>query len=84
MATDPPGAPVANPSRDGAHLRHQGPVPTSLRATGEAKDMTLDELAAFIEDASKAGIPGDRNIRAELSYSGKIKEVEIVLSEDDD
>ncbi|WP_406004846.1 hypothetical protein OG440_00675 [Streptomyces sp. NBC_00637] len=46
--------------------------------------MTLDELAAFIEDASKAGIPGDRNIRAELSYSGKIKEVEIVLSEDDD
>ncbi|MGW0869929.1 hypothetical protein ACWD3Z_05485 [Streptomyces sp. NPDC002740] len=58
-------------------------MPTSLRATGEAKDMTLDELAQFVDDARKAGIPGDRNIRAELSYSGKIKEVEIGLTEDD-
>ncbi|MGW1267550.1 hypothetical protein [Streptomyces sp. NPDC002491] len=45
--------------------------------------MTLDELAQFVDDARKAGVPGDRNIRAELSYSGKIKEVEITLSEDD-
>ncbi|MBK3631579.1 hypothetical protein JHN52_01105 [Streptomyces sp. MBT97] len=59
-------------------------MPTSLRATGQAKDMTLDELAQFVDDARKAGIPGDRNIRAELSYSGKIKEVEIALNEEDD
>ncbi|MGQ4358550.1 hypothetical protein [Streptomyces sp. SAS_272] len=59
-------------------------MPTSLRATGAAKDMTLDELAAFVDDARKAGIAGDRNVRAELSYSGKIKEVEIILSENDD
>ncbi|MEU6535528.1 hypothetical protein [Streptomyces sp. NPDC047000] len=59
-------------------------MPTVIRATGEAKDMTLDELAQFVEDARKAGVPGDRNVRAEVSYSGKIKEVEIALSEDDE
>ncbi|MFM9602695.1 hypothetical protein [Streptomyces turgidiscabies] len=59
-------------------------MPTSIRATGEDKDMTLDELAAFVEDARKAGIPGDRNVHAELSTSGKIKVVEAALSDDDD
>lgn len=59
-------------------------MPTVIRATGEAKDMTFDELAAFVEDARKAGVPGDRPVRAEVSYSGKIKQVEIALSADDD
>ncbi|MFI9824436.1 hypothetical protein ACIHFC_28890 [Streptomyces sp. NPDC052013] len=59
-------------------------MPTCMRATGEAKDMTLDELAQFVEDARKAGVPGDRNVRAELSMSGKVKAVEVTLSEDDD
>jgi hypothetical protein len=55
---------------------------TTIRATGEGKDMTLDELAQFVEDARKAGVPGERKIRAELSMSGKIKVVEVVLSEE--
>ncbi|WP_369227438.1 hypothetical protein AB5J52_44205 [Streptomyces sp. R39] len=59
-------------------------MPIVIRASGEAKDMTLDEPAAFVDDARKAGVPGNRNVRAEVSYSGKIKEVEIVLSEVDD
>ncbi|GHA28755.1 hypothetical protein GCM10010372_30720 [Streptomyces tauricus] len=59
-------------------------MPTVLRATGEAKDMTLDELAQFVEDARKAGVPGDRSVRAEVSYSGKIKEAFISLSDEDD
>lgn len=46
--------------------------------------MTLDELAEFLEAARKAGIPGDNPVRAELSTSGKIKEVEVALAEDDD
>jgi hypothetical protein len=46
--------------------------------------MTLDELAAFVEAARKAGVPRDNPIRAELSTSGKIKEVEIAFAEDDD
>ncbi|MEU1141796.1 hypothetical protein ABZ392_33810 [Streptomyces sp. NPDC005885] len=59
-------------------------MPTVIRTTGEAKDMTFDELAAFVEEVRKAGVPGDRPVRAEVSYSGKIKEVEIALSEDED
>lgn len=59
-------------------------MPTSIRATGEAKDMTLDEIAQFVEDARKAGVPGDRPVRAVLSYSDKVKELIVALSEDDD
>lgn len=59
-------------------------MPTSIRPTGEAKDMTLDELAQFVQDARQAGIPGSRNVRAELSFSGKIKQVVIALTVDDD
>ncbi|WP_171110585.1 MULTISPECIES: hypothetical protein [unclassified Streptomyces] len=57
-------------------------MPTHIRATGAAKDLTLDELAAFVEDARKAGVPGERHVRAELSTSGKIKLVEIPISND--
>lgn len=59
-------------------------MPTSIRATGEAKDMTLDEIAQFVEDARKAGVPGDRPVRAVLSCSDKVKELIVALSEDDD
>ncbi|MCG7203972.1 hypothetical protein [Streptomyces arenae] len=59
-------------------------MPTVIRATGESKDMTFDELVQFVEEARKAGVPGDRPVRAELSYSGKIKQIEIALSDDDD
>lgn len=59
-------------------------MPTAIRATGDDKNMTLDELAQFVEDARKAGVPGDNPIRAELSTSGKIKEVEVALAQDAD
>jgi hypothetical protein len=58
-------------------------MPATLRFTGESKDMTLDEVAAFIEAARKAGVPGSNSIRADLSTSGKIKAVETPLDEDD-
>lgn len=59
-------------------------MPTSIRATGEAKNMTLDEIGAFVEDARKDGVPGDRPVHAVLSSSDKIKELTVSLSEDDD
>jgi hypothetical protein len=59
-------------------------MPAALRFTGEEKDLTLDELAQFVDAARKSGVPGDNPIRAELSTSGKIKEVEIALTEEDD
>ena len=65
-------------------IRHPDAMPAALRFTGEEKDLTLDELAAFVDAARKAAAPGGNPIRAELSTSGKIKEVEIALIEDDD
>lgn len=58
-------------------------MPAALRFTGEDKDLTFDELAAFVEAARKAGVPGDNPVRAELSTSGKIKEVEVAFGQDD-
>jgi len=59
-------------------------MPAAIRFIGEDKDMTLDELAEFVDAAKKAGVPRDNPIRAELSTSGKIKEVEIALGADED
>lgn len=46
--------------------------------------MTLDELAEFVEAARRAGVPKTNPVRAEVSSSGKIKQVEVALVEDDD
>ena len=59
-------------------------MPAALRFTGEEKDLTLDELAAFVNAARKAGVPRDNPVRAELSTTGKIKEVWSELDEDDE
>ncbi|MFI1701970.1 hypothetical protein ACH419_39320 [Streptomyces bobili] len=59
-------------------------MPAALRFTGEDKDLTLDELAEFVENARKAGVPGSNPVRAELSSSGKIKEVEVAVGDDED
>jgi len=65
-------------------VRHHEGMPAALRFTGEDKDLTLDELAAFVDAARKAGVPGDKPVRAELSTSGKIKQVEVSVVEDGD
>ncbi|MFJ9893440.1 hypothetical protein ACIQPR_08910 [Streptomyces sp. NPDC091280] len=59
-------------------------MPIIIRATGEAKDRSLGESAQFVEDARQAVVPGDRTVRAALSYSGKTKELTVALAEDDD
>lgn len=59
-------------------------MPAKLTFTGNEKDLTLDELEEFVRAARKADVPGDNPVRAELSTSGKIKEVEIALVVDDE
>ncbi|MFJ6566238.1 hypothetical protein ACIQNU_02370 [Streptomyces sp. NPDC091292] len=59
-------------------------MPATLKFSGDEKDMTLDELAAFVEEARKIGVRGDNPVRAELSMSGKIKQVEVALGKADD
>jgi hypothetical protein len=57
-------------------------MPAALRFTGEAKDLTLDELAEFVKSARAAGVPGDNPVRAELSTNQKIKEVTVAFGVD--
>lgn len=58
-------------------------MPASLRFDGADKDMTLDELSDFVEAARRAKVPKDNPVRAELSTSGKVKSVEVLLEPDD-
>lgn len=58
-------------------------MPAALTFTGEDKDLTFDELAEFVEAGRRAGVPGSNPVRAELSTSGKIKQVEVAVNEDD-
>ncbi|MFF0138528.1 hypothetical protein ACFYRN_19060 [Streptomyces sp. NPDC005227] len=57
-------------------------MPAALKFTGDAKDLTLDELAEFVKAARAAGVPGGNPIRAELSMSQKIKEIQVAVDVD--
>lgn len=63
-------------------MRHHEGMPATLRYTGDAKDLTLDELAEFVKSARTAGVPGDNPVRAELSMSQKIKTIEVATDVD--
>lgn len=63
-------------------MRHPVVMPAALKFTGEAKDLTLDELAEFVKAARAAGVPGDNPVRAELSMSQKIKEIQVAVDVD--
>ncbi|MEV6833506.1 hypothetical protein AB0N17_03075 [Streptomyces sp. NPDC051133] len=57
-------------------------MPATIRFTGDDKDLTLDELTKFVKAARQAGVPGDNPVRAGLSTSGKIQQVEVLLDDD--
>ncbi|RPK56202.1 hypothetical protein EES43_24480 [Streptomyces sp. ADI96-02] len=46
--------------------------------------MTFDELEEFVRQAREGGVQGDRNVYAELSSSGKVKEMRVRLGEEGD
>ncbi|MFE2879637.1 MULTISPECIES: hypothetical protein [Streptomyces] len=54
-------------------------MPKTLKFTGEEKNMTLEELEMFVKAARAAEAPGDSNVSAVVSTSGKIKEIEVEL-----
>lgn len=49
-------------------------------ATAEAEDpklgMTLDELAAYVEEARRAEVPGEARLHVRVNMKGGIKRVE--------
>ncbi|WP_406500200.1 hypothetical protein OG936_37605 [Streptomyces sp. NBC_00846] len=52
-----------------------------IKLSGAEKDMTLDELEEAIKLARNAGAEGDSYVYAELSTSGKIKEISVSTGE---
>ncbi|MEO3753591.1 hypothetical protein [Streptomyces sp. B6B3] len=57
-------------------------MPQMLKVSGESKDMTLDEIEKFVKCARGAEVPGDWPVYAEVSTSGKIKQLEISLGDE--
>ncbi|MFF5642976.1 hypothetical protein [[Kitasatospora] papulosa] len=45
--------------------------------------MTFEELEAFVKQARAGGVEDGRHVYAELSTSGKIKELTVSLGDDD-
>ncbi len=56
-------------------------MPRKRTVTYEAvkKALTLDELAAFIEDAKLAGASGSEAAKVRVNFGGKIKRIEVAL-----
>ncbi|MCX5079232.1 hypothetical protein OHA84_38485 (plasmid) [Streptomyces sp. NBC_00513] len=52
--------------------------------SGADKDMTLDELEAALESARDVGALGHRYVYAELSTSGKVKQIRFEVGGEDE
>ncbi|WP_154074000.1 hypothetical protein [Streptomyces sp. TM32] len=54
-------------------------MPRTLKLTGKWKNITFEELEEFVRAARDASVHHHTEITAEVSSSGKIKELEIEL-----
>ncbi|WP_185949282.1 hypothetical protein [Microbispora sp. KK1-11] len=54
------------------------PINNRIEATAadEKTGMTLDELAAFVQEAMRAGVPGGAVVRARVNMRAGIKRLE--------
>lgn len=57
-------------------------MPSSLRFDDDGQELTLDQLADFIDDARRAKVPKGNAVRAELSKDGRIRLLEVLLEPD--
>lgn len=51
-----------------------------IKHTASSKAMTLDELAAFVQDALRSGATGAEPVTATITMGGKIKAAAITVS----
>ncbi|MCD9904365.1 hypothetical protein LUR56_38605 [Streptomyces sp. MT29] len=78
------GVMLLDPAAQRLPARQYDRMALSLTFSGEGKDMTFDELEEFVKQARKGNVQGDRNVYAELSTSGKVKELKVQLGEGGD
>ena len=48
-----------------------------IKQTATDKTMTLNELAAFVQDAMRSGADGTEKVKATVAFSGRIKDVTV-------
>jgi hypothetical protein len=48
---------------------------------GKGRTLTLDELAAFVQDAMRSGAAGDEPVSARVSFGGKIQQLSVDVPE---
>lgn len=46
-------------------------------ATDRKAGMSLDELAAFVQEAMRAGFDGNESIRVRTGYTGQIRKLQV-------
>lgn len=46
-------------------------------ANDKSEGVTLDELASFLAETERAGIPPSTGVKANITWTGKIKSVEV-------
>jgi len=52
---------------------------TTIGVDPSGKDMTLDELARFVQEARSAGAVGTEIVKARVSIGGIVRHLEIVV-----
>ncbi|GAA0969886.1 hypothetical protein GCM10009555_017800 [Acrocarpospora macrocephala] len=52
-------------------------VEVEADATDPKRGMTLDEMAAFVQEAMRAEVPGDTPVKIRVNWSSGIKRLEI-------
>lgn len=54
---------------------------TTIGVDPSGKDMTLDELASFVQEARRAGALGTEIVKARVSIGGNVRHLELVVEQ---
>lgn len=56
---------------------------TTIVVDPSGKNLTLDELARFVQDARRAGAAGSEVVKARVSIGGALRQLEIAVEQQD-
>jgi hypothetical protein len=56
---------------------------TTIVVDPSGKNLTLDELARFVQDARRAGAVGTEVVKARVSIGGALRQLEIAVRQQD-
>jgi len=56
---------------------------TTIVVDPSGKNLTLDELARFVQEARHAGAQGSETVKARVSIGGALRQLEVVVERQD-